>query len=288
MNILLTGATGFVGQHFLYYNKNNYNIIPASVREGSPIPDLSNINAIIHLGGKAHEMQPIEDSVYFSANAELPKQLAIAAKKAGVKQFVYVSSVKVYGNITGENINETTACVPDDAYGQSKLLGEQYLQQLEDKNFIVSIVRPPLIYGAGVKGNMLKLVQLAQKNMPLPFGNISNKRSLVFVYNLIALINTLLYQQAGGIFIAGDEAPLSTTQLVRLIRQALDKKPNLIYIPGFVKTIIKKLRYPLYIRLFGSFVIDNAATNKQLHFTPPFSTEEGVNKMMKDFKKTNQ
>lgn len=285
INILLTGATGFVGQHFLHYNKNRFNITPASVREHLPLPDLSNINAIVHLSGKAHEMQPIPDEVYFSANAELSKKLAVAAKKAGVKQFVYVSSVKVYGNVMSEYLDENSSCYPDDAYGKSKQLGEQYLQELEDENFIVSIVRPPLVYGSGVKGNMLKLMQLAQKNIPLPFGNINNKRSLVFVDNLIALINKLIETKTSGIFIAGDEAPISTTQLISLIRQALNKKPNLVYIPSFVKRIIKKIRNPLYIRLFGSLVIDNTATNERLHFIPPFSTEEGIKKMAKDFTK---
>ncbi len=288
MNILLTGATGFVGQHFLQYNKDSYHIVTASVRENKPLPSLLDIEAIVHLGGKAHEMQPIPDEVYFTANAELAKQLAIAAKAAGVRHFIYASSVKVYGNIESENINENTACHPDDAYGQSKLLGEQYLQQLSDDNFMVSIIRPPLVYGSGVKGNMLKLLQLAQKNIPLPFGNISNKRSMVFIGNLVALINKLIETKTSGVFIAGDAAPVSTTHLVSLIRKASGKKSNLVYIPKLIQTLIKKLRYPLYIRLFGSFVIDNTTTNQKLNFQPPFSTEKGIEEMVTWFKTTQR
>ncbi len=288
MNILVTGATGFVGKHFLQYNHAKYNIDTASVRENTPLPGLSGIDVIVHLSGKAHEMKPTDDKIYFAANAELTRQLAVAAKKAGVKQFIYVSSVKVYGNIISENLDETSACYPDDAYGKSKLLGEQYVRQMADENFIVSIVRPPLIYGSGVKGNMLKLMQLAQKNVPLPFGNINNKRSMVYVGNLVALLDKIIETKQPGIFIAGDAAPLSTTFLVSLLQKYSGKKTNLIQIPKWLQTVIKKLHYQLYIRLFGSFVINNASTNQQLHFHPPYSTEEGVEDMVKWFKTTWQ
>ncbi len=288
MNILLTGASGFVGQHFLQSNNNNDRVVTASVRDNQPIPDLSGIDVIVHLGGKAHEMKPIPDEVYFNANAGVTKQLAIAAKAAGVNHFIYASSVKVYGNIVSETINENTPCEPDDAYGKSKLLAEQYLQQLMDETFAVSIIRPPLVYGSGVKGNMLKLLQLAQKNIPLPFGNIHNKRSLVFIGNLIALIDKLITTKAAGIFIAGDAEPVSTTRLVELIRKFSHKKTNLIYIPLWMQNIIKKLRYPLYIRLFGSFVIDNSFTNQKLNFQPPYSTENGIEEMVSWFKTVQQ
>ena len=235
MNILLTGANGFVGQHFLQCRQPAYTLIPVSVREDSPLPDFTGVDAVVHLGGKAHEMNPLPDSVYFNANAELTKRLATAAKAAGVAQFVYISSVKVYGNVVGENMDETTPCHPDDAYGKSKLLAEHYLHELADEHFVVSIVRPPLVYGAGVKGNMLKLMQLAQKNIPLPFGNIRNRRSLVYVGNLIALIHNLLRQKEPGVYIAGDAAPLSTTQLVALIRKYSAGKTGWCIFPALYK-----------------------------------------------------
>ncbi len=286
MNILLTGATGFVGQHFLQYNGNKYRIKTATVRHNKPLSSLTDINVVVHLGGKAHELQSIPDEVYFTANAELAKQLAITAKAAGVTHFIYVSSVKVYGNISSEKIDENTIAEPDDAYGKSKLLGEQYLQQLNDESFVVSIVRPPLVYGAGVKGNMLKLLQLTQKKMPLPFGNINNKRSLVFVGNLIALLDKIIETKTPGVFIAGDRTPVSTTYLVSSLQKYSGKKTNLIYIPHWMQMIIKRFRYSLYIRLFGSFVIDNSNTNRQLTFEPPYSTEEGIREMVNWFKTT--
>ena len=286
MNVLLTGATGFVGQHFLQYNKSKYTITAVSVRKNKPLPSLSDIDVVVHLGGKAHEMQSLPDEVYFTANAELTKQLAMAAKAAGVQHFIYVSSVKVYGNIVSENIDENTFPNPDDAYGRSKLLGEQYVQELNDDNFIVSIVRPPLVYGSYVKGNMLKLLHLAQKQIPLPLGNINNKRSIVFVDNLLALINQIIQTKRSGVFIAGDKEPVSTTLLISLIRKYSGKKKNLIYIPDWMQAVIRKLRYSLYIRLFGSFVISNSLTNKKLNFEPPYSTEEGIRNMVNWFKIT--
>ncbi len=288
MNILLTGATGFVGQHFLQNNNNKYQIVTASVRQQLPLPDLSGIDAIVHLGGKAHEMKPLPDEVYFSSNAELTKHLAEAAKKAGVSHFIYVSSVKVYGNKANQTVNENSPCHPDDAYGKSKLLAEQYVQQLEDEHFTISIVRPPLVYGAGVKGNMLKLMQLAGSNVPLPFGNIHNKRSIVYVGNLIALIHVLLDKKMSGVFIAGDQAPLSTTQLVTLLRKSNGKKTSLLFIPKWVQRAIKTVRPHLYVRLFGSFVIDNSSTNLKLGFVPPVSTETGMKNMVTWFKNSHQ
>ncbi len=286
MNILLTGATGFVGQHFLQYNGSKYRIKTATVRNNKPLPSLTDINVVVHLGGKAHEMQFIPNEVYFTANSELAKQLAIAAKAAGVTHFIYVSSVKVYGNISSEKIDENTIPQPDDAYGKSKLLGEQYLQQLNDESFVVSIVRPPLVYGACVKGNMLRLLQLTQKKMPLPFGNINNKRSIVFVGNLIALLDKIMETKTPGVFIAGDKTPVSTTYLVSSLQKYSGKKTNLIYIPIWMQMMIKAFRYSLYIRLFGSFVIDNSNTNRKLNFEPPYSTEEGIREMVNWFKTT--
>lgn len=287
--IAVSGLSGFVGKRLLEYNRHRFVIVPLELRRKKIVDlDLSGIDAIVHLAGKAHQMQPIDDKIYFDVNYELTKQLAQRAQEQGVPHFVYISSTKVYGDDVKMVLDEKSPCTPTDAYGESKWKAEQYLQSVNSSSFVTAIVRPPLVYGPEVKGNMIKLLELAAKNYPLPFGNIGNERSMVFVDNLIELINTIITQHAAGVFIAGDERPLSTDRLIGLMRKSLGNTKGLISIPGFIRSLIKKAKPALYIRLFGSFVVDNTATNKQLNFVPPFSTEQGVDAMVKWFKEVRQ
>ncbi|MEO5891090.1 MAG: NAD-dependent epimerase/dehydratase family protein [Ferruginibacter sp.] len=281
----ITGATGFVGKRLVKYNQHIFEQQILDLRNNKVGNiDLHEIDAVIHLAGKAHEMNLIPDNVYFDVNYELTRQLADKAKAQGVLQFVYISSVKVYGNEVPEILDEQSACIPTDAYGSSKLKAEQYLQSIQTDTFQVAIVRPPLVYGPGVKGNMIRLMQLADKNIPLPFGNIKNARSMVFVDNLIALINKIVEQKAAGVFIAGDAAPISTSQLLWYIKSGLGRKPHLLSVPLIVRKVLMKVRPALYLRLFGSFVVDNRITNDKLDFIPPYSTQFGIEQMAKWFK----
>jgi nucleoside-diphosphate-sugar epimerase len=283
----ITGATGFVGKRLLEYNKNKFSIVPLPLREKKPGQiDLRGIDAVIHLAGKAHDMGRVDDSVYFDINYELTKALADCAKRQDVKQFVYISSTKVYGDDVRGILDEQSVCAPTDAYGASKLKAEQYLQSISSDSFKVAIVRPPLVYGPQVKGNMIRLLHLANKNYPLPFGNSRNARSMVFIDNLIALINTIVAKGATGVFIAGDQEPVPTDKLILLIRKYLGNNKGLVSVPGIFRSIIKKVKPGLYIRLFGSFVVDNSNTNRQLSFKPPYTTEYGVEQMVKWFKET--
>jgi nucleoside-diphosphate-sugar epimerase len=134
---------------------------------------------------------------------------------------------------------------------------------------------------------MIRLLQLANKNYPLPFGNSRNARSMVYIDNLVALINHIIEQKAAGIFLAGDQRPLATDELIGLIRKYLGKSRRLVTVPGPLRTIIKKSRPALYTRLFGSFVADNTGTNRQLGFTAPYTTEQGVAEMVNWFKQAN-
>lgn len=284
--IAVTGTTGFVGKRLLAYNENRFEILPVLLRERSVQElDFRGITSVVHLAGKAHQMEPIEDQVYFDVNYELTRQLADRARQQGVQQFIYISSTKVYGDDIHEVLNEQSPCAPGDAYGASKLKAEQYLQSVGSSSFKVAIVRPPLVYGPEVKGNMIRLLHLANKNWPLPFGKSGNARSMVFVDNLIELLNTIIERQAEGVFVAGDRAPLSTDQLLLLMRQQLGNRKRLVSIPGIVRTLIKQVKPALYTRLFGSFVVDNQQTNRRLDFVPPYTTEQGIAEMVKWFKK---
>jgi nucleoside-diphosphate-sugar epimerase len=284
MKLGITGFTGFVGKRLMEYNEQKFTLCPINIKE-TDISGISlkGIDTIVHLAGKAHQMQPIKEKIYFEVNYELTRQLALRARDEEVKQFIYISSTKVYGDEVEQVLDEQSPCNPIDAYGASKLKAEQFLLTLDSPDFIVSIIRPPLIYGPGVKGNMIKLLQLAFKKYPLFLGNINNARTMVFVDNLIELINTIALKSRAGIFIAGDIQPISTSSLVRFMRSNLKNNSRLISIPGFLRQLIRRFKPALYLRLFGSFVVDNTNTNKQLEFTPPYTTEYGIQKMTKWF-----
>src|SRR4051812_6859531 len=133
----VTGVSGFVGKRWLQYNKDKYAIIPLSLRDGDcSAISLEGVDAIVHLAGKAHQMEPIEDHVYFDVNYELTRQLADRAKEQGVGHFIYISSTKVYGDHVKETLNEQSPCHPDDAYGASKFKAEEYVRSLAGDNFM--------------------------------------------------------------------------------------------------------------------------------------------------------
>lgn len=247
--------------------------------------DFYEISAVVHLAGIAHQMTKIDDQIYFDVNHKKTLELAREAKAMGVGHFLFVSSVKVYGEETTDApLDEYSPTLPQDAYGKSKLAAEQDLLKLADEKFTVSIVRPPLVYGAGVKGNVLRLLDLHSKNYPaLPFGGIENRRSMVFVDNLIELFNRILEKKMGGVFIAGDREPISTSRLNELIIKSLNSKTRLVALPKFLISILNFLKPALVRRLFGSFVIDNRSTNARLDFEPPFSAETGVRLMCEWF-----
>ena len=285
LKVAVTGASGFIGKRFIEYNRNRFRLkmITLRNRKMSDI-DLNGADVVVHFAGKAHDMTGGNDQDYFKVNTELTKDLAVQAIKQGVSQFVYISSVKVYGEEDGVILDENTECHPIDAYGKSKLLAEQWLWTVQSPTFRIAVIRPSLVYGPGVKGNMINLLKLADKAIPLPFGRINNMRSMVYLDNLVELINKVMVEKAHGIFVGADQEPVSTSRLVQLIRKFLGRKPNLLYLPGPVRKILKGYKPSLYKRLFGSFVIGNKNNLEKLNFVPPFTTEYGLQKMVEWYK----
>src|ERR1700752_1026588 len=169
MKVVVTGANGFVGSRFMQYSQARFHLQPLSLRSNDFNSTLLwGTDTILHLAGKAHDMRATNEQEYFDINFELTKKLALKAKAEGVNHFVYISSVKVYGQEDRNMLDEQSDCHPEDAYGKSKLDAEQYLKSIETNQFRVAIVRPPLVYGPGVKGNMIKILKLADSNLPLP------------------------------------------------------------------------------------------------------------------------
>jgi nucleoside-diphosphate-sugar epimerase len=286
MNLLITGSSGFIGTNFI---KNS---VDFTIKEVDLLTqkvgqiDIASIDVVLHLAALVHQMKGAPEDQYFKVNRDLAYEVAKKAKAEGVKQFVFMSTAKVFGeSTTGKPAwDECSECNPEDPYGKSKYEAEKLLLRLQDANFKVAIVRSPLVYGVGVKANMYNLVKLVNRLPVLPLGGINNRRSMVYVGNLVALLKHIIETQASGIFIAGDREPLSTTGLVKLIARASQKKVYLLKVPGFVLGISKRIKPSIVDRLFGSLVLDNSSTNKKLGFVPPFSSEEGVSEMVEWYK----
>jgi len=288
--MILTGSSGFIGRNYLTLSSNSPFTKIISLQK-TQVKDINfgNINSIIHLAGIAHRMGQPSGQIYYDVNTKLTVDLATQAKESGVKQFIFVSTVKVFGDKKGFDIHYDmdSPCNPNDDYGKSKWQAEQQLQNLQDHNFQVAIIRPSLVYGAGVKGNLEKLMNLIRKGYRLPFGDIRNKRSMVYVGNLIAMIDSIIESQASGVFIAGDTEPISTSQLIQNIQFAFGQKNRLFSLPKPIRLVIKKIKPELYKRLFCSLVVDNTQTNQILNFIPPYKSEQGIAKMVKHFLENN-
>lgn len=290
MVIIITGSSGFVGTNFIKLSADQ-DIFEVDLLTTSPEEiDFSGIDSVLHLAALVHQMKGAPDELYYKVNRDLAFEVAKRAKEQGVKQFVLMSTAKVYGESTanGGYWNETSECIPTDPYGKSKYEAERLIRGLEDETFKVAIVRSPLVYGAGVKANMFSLIRLVDRFPVLPLGDIPNERSIVYIGNLVALLNKVIEGQVSGVFIAGDSSPLSTTQMIQLIASGFEKKVFLPKVPRIVLAGTKRILPAITDRLYGSLVLDNSNTNRILNFTPPYSSEEGLREMVEWYKTRNR
>jgi nucleoside-diphosphate-sugar epimerase len=312
--ICITGANGFVGKSLCKALISSNNSIKALARrmdsslnslkvEYIQIGDISlDINlkeylvgcdCIVHCAGKAHIMNDTSNlDAYQSVNIVGTKNLAEQAVLAGVKRFIFLSSVKVNGESTGNSddpkifTNDDTPN-PQDNYAISKFEAEKALWEIASKtNLEVVIVRLPLVYGKSVKGNLKSLIKLINYKIPLPFADIKNKRSLIGIDNLVdVLIRCIEHPKAAGkTFLVSDGEDLSTSELINVIASGMNRSVRLFWLPrallkffGFIL-----MRQDQIDRLIGSLQIDNSYARKILNWTPPVSVEEGIRKMVKD------
>jgi len=278
-NILLTGSNGFVGSYFVDKYKDKYNIKTFSFRNDDfEALQLDSIDVVFHLSALVHQMGRASASEYEKVNVIQTLDLAKKAKKSGVKYFIFMSTVAVYGIDYGV-INERSNCNPTTDYGKSKLKAEQKLQILEDDNFKITIIRPPIVNGYNAPGNIKNLINLIKKIPILPFANIKNKRSMVYVGNLCHLVDTIIEKQEKGVFLASDDKAINTTRLIKHIAKNLDKKVYLVEVP-FFETMLKLVKPFLHKRLYGSLEVDNSKTKEKLNLTNPYSVEDGIRCMI--------
>jgi UDP-glucose 4-epimerase len=285
MNILLTGATGFVGSFFIQKYNKKYNIKTFSfLKNNIQKLELTDIDTIVHLSALVHQMGGASREEYNTVNVMQTLRLAKKAKDNGVAHFIFMSTVKVYGEETDTPYVEHSECYPRDEYGKSKLKAEFELLKLEDNHFKISIIRTPIVYGYGVKANIKNLIDLIKKIPILPFASIQNRRSMIYNGNLCHLMDVLIEKKVKNkitesIFLAKDNESGSTTKLIMVIAKILDKKVYLIKIP-FFENILKIVKPSFHKRLYQNLEIDNSSTRQILDLHNPYTLEEGMYQML--------
>ncbi|WP_408698867.1 NAD-dependent epimerase/dehydratase family protein, partial [Acinetobacter baumannii] len=255
---------------------------------------LDDIHVIIHLAGRAHILnEKVKDPLqeFRKVNVEGTLELAKQALENKVKRFIFISSIGVNGSSTnGKAFSEQDVPQPHADYAVSKLEAELALQKLfEGTETELVIIRPPLVYAAHAPGNFARLLKLASTNIPLPFIGVNNKRTFVALENLVNFIECCITHPLAKneLFLIADTESLSTKQLVTYLRQGMQKKANLIYIPHFVMKLgalgIGKIK--LYEQLFGSLEVDSSKARTLLGWQPPLSAVSAIQKAGNEYTK---
>lgn len=304
--ILVTGANGFLGSALVEYLTGRFALVAAvrSVESAGPAGQentvvvgnidantdwsvaLAGVDAVVHCAARAHVMQdgsadPLEE--YCRVNVEGSRALVQQAAKAGVKRFVFISSIKVNGESTTGKPAYTAEqpAAPEDAYGQSKHEAEQMLlDECSRAGIELVIIRPPLLYGTGIKANFRSLYLLAAKPLPLPFGAVRNQRSMLYVGNLCHFIETCITHPsaANQTFVIADGEDVSLRELLVRMRRALGRNSGLLPVPVALFKLAGRLtgRQAMVDRLVGDLQIDISKARTLLDWQPPFSLEQGV------------
>lgn len=312
--LLLTGASGFLGKSLLeYFSSKKFRVRPVyrsndQLKESGNddavlIPGLeedvdwqtalNSVSVVIHAAARAHAMndEAIDPlSEYRKINVYGTLNLAQQAAKAGVKRFIFISSIKVNGESTslGKPFKADDIPSPEDAYGISKAEAEAGLWQISHETGMeLVIIRPVLVYGQGVKGNFSKIISLIRRGLPLPFGCVNdNKRSFVGLDNLVNLIEVCVShpKAANQIFLASDGHDVSTRELMRNIADAIQSPLYLIPIPVFIMNLGLTLfgKKMVVQRLMGSLQVDIEKNQRLLGWSPPFSLKDGLRKMLRE------
>ena len=306
MNILITGANGFVGcflstklaesgfnviavtRTSSEFSSEIKHIIKPKINDQTSWHDaLTGCDVVIHLAARVHVMNEQSNNplqAFLDVNLHGTINLAKQAIAAGVKRFVYVSSIKVNGEYTeGTGFTERDIPNPKDSYAVSKWRAEEALLELSKTTGMeVVIIRPTLVYGAGVKANFLRLLEVINKSLPLPLANINNQRSMIYIGNLVdALMACATHPNAANqTYLVSDDESVSTPVLIRLLAKSLGKRCFVFPFPIFIMKFLAGLlgKSAAVDRLTQSLVIDSSKIRRELGWVPPYSLQQGLDK----------
>lgn len=310
MKILVTGATGFIGKALVdELILRNYIVVAAVLSKKSNLPEnvkqipindvfeletpdsLRDVDVVIHCAARAHVLYEYAEEplmAFRKTNTLGTLNLAKQSVAAGVKRFIFISSIGVLGSSNTKPFLETDPPNPKGAYAISKYEAELALLELANTSSLeVTIVRPPLTYGPNVSGNFYLLLRWMSKNIPLPFNSIRNKRSFIALDNLVDLIVISISHPAAAneIFLVSDGDDLSTTELLNQVSQALGKKTRLFSVNQYVLKFFLSLvgKKDLAQRLCSSLQVDSSKAKRLLNWRPIITVEEGLQKMAHSF-----
>ncbi len=309
MNIAITGTNGFIARHLIESLKaKNINIIKIKrakdhlghsknkfLLNSRGKNYLKNVDIVIHCAARVHQLNERKEKVeklYRESNVDSTKILAKHSIKSGVKKFIFLSSIKVHGEETQSNkfFNQYSNVNPLDYYAKSKYEAEKELLLLK-KYLKIVIIRPPLVYGPGVGANFKKIISAVNKELPLPFKSIKNKRSFIYINNLNAFIYECCINKNADnkIFTISDNYDLSTNELIEKLSFYMNKKSINFYLNEkllrFLFRIIRKEE--TFKKLFSSLQIDPNKSFKELKFKPPFTIDEGLKETVNWYKSNN-
>lgn len=256
IRVLITGADSYIGTHIakeLEKSPEAFEVRQLDIREGLDEQAFSGFDAVVHVAGIAHQKETEENApLYQKVNCDLAVQTAKAAKEHGVKQFVFFSSMSVYGMTVGR-ITKETAPSPNTHYGHSKWNAEKAMTELADDTFRIATLRPPMIYGPGCRGNYPRLASLARK-LPV-FPKVVSERSMLYIGTLCSFVKKLIESGEGGLYFPQNRAYVNTSDMVSLIAKAHGKKIALI--PGFGWLLqLLESRVGVVGKVFGTLTYD--------------------------------